>query len=77
MAKRAKPGNDNCYNQTRKLSLTAPEMAAGWSLAQCISCEAGKRRVMATCQLCGGQGLIKVFDGDTEERSRRPRKGAA
>ena len=78
MAAKPRPGSakSNCYDQTKKLILTVQERTAGWVLALCVNCERGKRRVMATCQLCGGQGLIKVFDGDAFGKNppgRRPK----
>ena len=78
MARRARLGS-NCYDQTRKLTLTPQEQAAGWSITICIKCENGRRRKMASCELCDGQGLIKVFDGDAFEKSKpgRPKKGRA
>lgn len=83
MGTRPRPGGKgNCHDQTRNLNLTENERAAGWSLAECIGCENGRRRRKATCELCGGKGLIKVFDGDTDTRGKggRPpgkRKGRA
>ena len=79
-ARRARLGGDgNCYDQTRKLTLTAQEQAAGYSIITCINCENGKRRKTASCELCGGQGLIKVFNGDAFGKSSpgRPKKGRA
>ena len=78
MAAKPRPGSakSNCYDQTKKLILTVQERTAGWVIDVCINCEQGKRRVMATCELCGGQGLIKMFNGDAFEGNRpgRPRK---
>lgn len=77
MARPPRPGRGgNYYDRTRKLELTPQERALGWSIEICINCEQGKRRRMSTCELCGGVGKIKTFNGDafTEGKPGRPRR---
>ena len=71
MAKQANRSRDRTRDP-----LSPEERAAGWELTVCINCEQGRRRVMATCELCGGRGKIKVFNGDSFGTGQpgRPRK---
>ena len=79
MTKPARPGGKSTYDRTRQ-PLSPEEQAAGWELTACIRCLQGSRRGMATCELCGGQGWIKVFNSDPFETGKpgRPKgKGTA
>ena len=64
----------NTYDQTQRLILSPEEKAAGHEIVSCINCEEGERRVMDTCQLCGGRGLIRVFNGDSFGKGKGGRK---